>query len=104
MGSKLSVPVSAQDWPSLVSESERILKSFAALLVDIEPFVKVGEDHIQRYLSIRKQWLYVRSCMTACADKNTNIIETASSKMSELIDKFDSMCGVRSSRLYSIRE
>jgi len=104
MGGKLSVPVSAQDWPSLVRESQRILDSFSVLLVNIEPLMKVSEDHIQRYSSMRKQWVYLRSCMTACADKQDDIIDSLTSRMYEYTDRFNSMCGVRSTRLFSIRE
>jgi hypothetical protein len=104
MGARFSVPVSAQDWPRLVRESERILDSFSVLLADIEPLVKIHENHIQRYSSIRKQWVYVRSCMTACADKDNDIIYSVSSRIDDCIDRFNSMCGVRSTRLFSIRE
>jgi hypothetical protein len=89
MGSKLSVPVSASDWDSLASEAERLATSLTQLLDS----AVAGEDCLERFHTIHRQWVCVKGCLIACLtlainDERAAWLNNITNKMSEMSSRF----------------
>ena len=89
MGSKLSVPVSASDWDSLTTEAERLSTSLTQLLDS----VVAGEDCLERFNTIHRQWVCVKGCLIACLtlamnDERAVWLNGIADKMSEMSSRF----------------
>jgi hypothetical protein len=86
MGSKLSVPVSASDWDSLASEAERLMNSLTNLLDS----AVAGEDCLERFHTIHRQWVCVKGCLIACLinDERAAWLNDITNKMSEMSSRF----------------
>lgn len=95
MGSKLSVPVSASDWNSLSAEAERLRTSLA----DVLDSAVAGEDCLQRFNTIHRQWVCVKGCLISCLmlamnDERAAWLNGISNKMSEMSSRFHTIRGL----------
>jgi hypothetical protein len=86
MGSKLSVPVSASDWDSLATEAERLSRSLTQLLDS----AVAGEDCLERFHTIHRQWVCVKGCLISCLMNDERVVwlNGITNKMSEMSSRF----------------
>ena len=86
MGSKLSVPVSASDWDSLATEAERLSRSLTQLLDS----AVAGEDCLERFHTIHRQWVCVKGCLIGCLMNDERVVwlNGITNKMSEMSSRF----------------
>ena len=87
---QVSTPVSALNWDSLDAEAERLLISFSNLLVSVGSAGEVNPDKLQVYYTIKKQWIYIHSCMVLLVNNPERSwrIDNITNKINEMSSRF----------------